>query len=400
MRTAGGPDSAPIWVLIVLPLFLLAALLAFIFWSAPAERIFGGDYPPVEDLKFQRVTLNDSGIVAQVLNDGPDLVIVAQVQVDDAYWSFSADSSLELGHLDKTTLTIPYPWVRGEAHTIRVITSNGVTFDYEIALAILTPKPDIRYFLIFTLIGLYVGVIPVAIGLMWFPLVSRLGRQGLDFVLALTVGLLVFLLAETGQEGLENATLMPESFQGVALFICLAVIAFLFLECLGRWLSHHRRQVQDNSDGNGWVLALLVATGIGLHNFGEGLAIGAAFALGEAGLGTMLIIGFTLHNTTEGVAIVSPLSGESINIIDLMKLGLIGGAPTIAGALLGGFLYSPIWSVVFLAIGAGAIVQVVVKIIWQIADGHRVLQQLATVPVFTGLISGFSVMYITGLIVG
>lgn len=393
-------DLIPTWALIALPLVLLSALLAFIFWSAPAEKIFGVDYPPVEDLKFQRVTLNNGGIIVQVLNDGPDIVTVAQVQVDDAYWSFSADSGLELGHLDKTTLTIPYPWVRGETHTVRVITSNGVTFDYEVALAILTPKPDTRYFLIFTLIGLYVGVVPVAIGLMWFPLVSRLGRRGLDFVLALTVGLLVFLLAETGQEGLENASVMPESFQGVALFICLAVVAFLSLEGLGQWLSRRRRQVQDNSDGNGWVLALLVAIGIGLHNFGEGLAIGAAFALGEMGLGTMLIIGFTLHNTTEGVAIVSPLSGESVSIIDLMRLGLIGGAPTIVGALLGGFLYSPLWSVVFLSIGAGAIAQVMVKITWQMADGHRVFQHLATVPVLTGLISGFSVMYITGLIVG
>jgi len=140
--------------------------------------------------------------------------------------------------------------------------------------------------------------------------------------------------------------------------------------------------------------------GIGLHNFGEGLAIGAAFSLGEVALGTVLIVGFTLHNTTEGLAIVSPLAKEDIRIRDLIQLGIIGGAPTIAGAWLGGFVYSPIWSVVFFAVGAGAIAQVIVQISRQMAGDASVSQHLATVPVLTGLTTGFGIMYVTGLIVG
>jgi zinc transporter ZupT len=148
------------------------------------------------------------------------------------------------------------------------------------------------------------------------------------------------------------------------------------------------------------VLALLVAVGIGLHNFGEGLAIGAAFALGEAALGTLLIIGFTLHNTTEGLAIIAPIAKERPSIGTLIKLGLIGGLPTIAGAWLGGLLYSPVAAVLFLGLGAGAIAQVVVQISKQVAGGRPLVERFASVPTMIGLLAGFAVMYATGMLVG
>ena len=393
--------AVSVWLVAALPLVLVAGLIGFIVWSGPAAAVRGDGYPPVEALTFQRVALGPDGFVATVLNDGPDTVTIAQVQVDDAYWEFTAAPGTVLDHLDRTTLRIPYPWVEGDTHALRVVTSNGVTFDHEIAVAVETPRPDGRFFVVFTGIGVYVGVLPVAIGLLWFPMVSRLGRTGLDFLLALTVGLLVFLLAEASHEGLEAATVIPESFQGVALFVCVALGAFLALETIARWLGGRRQQVRAASNhGRGWVLALLVAIGVGLHNFGEGLAIGAAFALGEVALGGVLIIGFTLHNTTEGLAIVSPLAREPVRVRDLVKLGAIGGAPTIAGAWLGGLVYSPVWSVVFLAIGAGAIGQVVVQISRQMAGDQPVVHHLATAPVLSGLMAGFSVMYVTGLILG
>lgn len=386
-------------LLALLPLVLLGALLALIVRSGPADAVRGGNFPPVERLTFQRVTLEPGAIVVGVMNDGPDAVTIAQVQVDDAFWTFTADNGVALGHLGQTRLRIPYPWVDGEAHVVRVLTSTGTAFDHEIPVAVETPTPSARFFGIFTLIGLYVGVIPVIIGLLWFPFMMRMPPRGMDFLLALTVGLLVFLLVDGASEGFEAAGLLPESFQGAVLFALAAAGAYLSLEGIGAWLKGRRRTADT---GYGWVLAVLIAVGIGLHNFGEGLAIGSAFALGEAALGTLLIVGFTLHNTTEGLAIVAPLARERrpVALGRLAVLGLIGGVPTIAGAWLGGFVYSPVWSVVFLAIGVGAIAQVVGQIVRQMAREGSVARVLATGPVLAGLFAGFAVMYVTGMLVG
>lgn len=392
------------WLLALVPLALLAVLLAVIVRTGPADAVRGEGYPPVERLTFQRIVLEPDGILATVLNDGPDEVTIAQVQVDEAYWTFSASEGQVLRHLGRTTLRIPYPWVTGEAHIVKVLTSTGTAFEHEIPVAVETPRPSARFLMVFTLIGVYVGVIPVAIGLLWYPFLSRLSPRAMDFLLALTVGLLAFLLIDGSHDGLEAAGALPESFQGAALFVLAAAGAYLLLETVGSWLRARRAGIGGPSTplGAGWVLALLIAVGIGLHNFGEGLAIGSAFALGQAALGTLLIVGFTLHNTTEGLAIVAPLARESrrVPITDLVKLGLIGGVPTIAGAWLGGFVYSPVWSVLFLAVGVGAIAQVIVQIVRQTAAGRPVARHLASGPVLAGLTAGVAVMYVTGMLVG
>jgi ZIP family zinc transporter len=334
-----------------------------------------------------------------VVNGGPEPVTIAQVTVDDAYWAFTAKDGQTLRHLGRTTIAIPYPWVAGETHLVKLVTSTGTTFEHQIAVAVETPRADAGHLLAFTLIGLYVGVIPVALGLMWFPLVARLGRTGIDVLLALTIGLLLFLLVDTSHEGIEAAGGLPGSYQGTALFVGAAAVAYLALESFGAWLRARRSSARQ-AGSSGWVLALLIATGIGLHNFGEGLAIGAAFALGEAALGALLVIGFTLHNTTEGLAIIAPIAKERPSIGALVKLGLIGGLPTIAGAWVGGLVYSPTIAVLFLGLGAGAIAQVVLQIGRQIGAGSSLSERFASAPILGGLVAGFVIMLATGMLVG
>ena len=392
------------WLLALVPIVLLGALLALIVGVGPARMIQGNEAPPVERLAVTRVNLTPGEIRLSVLNDGPDAVTIAQVAVDDAYWAFRAEPAGELPHLARATITIPYPWVHGDTHHVKFLTSSGVTFEHEIGVALETPRPTARFFAAFALIGLYVGVIPVAIGLLWYPLMSRLGRRGLDFLLALTVGLLLFLLVDSIVEGLEAADAVPGSYNGIIVFVFGAAAAYLALETIGAALAARRRERRATSGGNasGWVLALLVAIGIGLHNFGEGLAIGSAFTLGELALGTLLIVGFTLHNTTEGLAIVAPVarSGEPVRIARLIQLGLIGGVPTILGAWLGGFVYTPLIAVLFLALGVGGIAQVARQILNQTAGQNGLSAYFRQGPAVAGLALGVLIMYVTGLIVG
>jgi zinc transporter ZupT len=387
-----------VWTLAALPLVLLAILIVWIIRSGPASMIQGAA-PPVEKLAITRVELSPGRIDMTVLNDGPDPVTIAQVTVDDAFWQFQATPTGALTHLQQTRLAIPYPWVTGETHHVKLLTSTGLTFDHEIAVAVQTPRATANAVAVFALIGLYVGVIPVALGLLWYPLMHRLGASGLQFLLALTVGLLAYLLVDSAHDGLEAAAMVPGSYQGAILFVFGALAAFVTLDAIGAAIA--RRRTPATSAPGGWVLALLVAIGIGLHNFGEGLAIGSAFALGELALGTLLIVGFTLHNTTEGLAIVAPLArrGERVGLDRLIQLGLIGGAPTIVGAWLGAFVYSPLLAVLFLSLGVGAIAQVTRQIVNQSAvDG--VTAYLRQGAVVTGLAAGVTIMYVTGLVVG
>ena len=398
--TAARLSSGRLGVAILLPLVLLAGILFTIVRFGPMEMLRDPDAPPVELLSVQRTLLKPEGIVLTVLNESPEPVTIAQVVVDDAFWQFTADGPLNVGRLGSVTLTIPYPWVTAEAHHIAILTSTGTKFEHEIAVALKSPKADRRYLFAFTAIGIYVGVIPVALGLLWFPVIRRLGRDGLDVVLAFTIGLLLFLLLDASAEGIESSASLPGAYQGIALLVASAAIAYLALELLRAWLSQRRSRLRAEGPPPGALLSLLIAIGIGLHNLGEGLAIGAAFALGEAAFGTLLIIGFTLHNATEGLAIIAPMAKERPSLWTLVKLGIVGGAPTILGAWLGGLVNSRALTVLFLGLGVGAIAQVVVQILRQMGRQQPLSERLVHLPVALGLIGGFAVMYVTGMLVG
>ncbi len=373
----------------LLPVALVVAVAVFVARSDLLSLLRAA--PPVEEITFDRVTVANGGITIEVVNGGPDPVTVAQVTVDDAFWTFTMTPSNTVPRLGRATITIPYPWVQDEAHEITLLSSTGVTFSHEIPVATVTPPVGPLFFGVFAIIGLYVGVIPVAIGLLWYPFLKRLERKWTHFVLALTAGLLIFLGVDALEEALEAAQNVAGAYQGSAVVLLGVVGTVLLLQSLSR------RSLGEQSREGRRVLAYLVAVGIGLHNLGEGLAIGASYSLGEVALGAFLIIGFMLHNTTEGLAIVSPVAKDRPKISTLISLGLVAGGPTILGAWLGGMAYSPFYATLFLSIGAGAIVQVVLAL-------HRMVAAQTGNVVWTplnasGLMVGLLMMYGTGLLV-
>jgi zinc transporter ZupT len=333
----------------------------------------------------------------RVTNPQQDDLTIASVTVDDAIVPFSLDGPQTLSRLRSSTIVIPYDWTPEDPISVGVTSSSGIETVEAIAAAVETPTVSAGGFLGYAIIGFLVGVLPVALGLLWLPSLRRVDQRWLTAFMAMTAGLLSFLGVEALFEAFELQGALPGAFGGPGLVLLGVATSFLTMTFIsGRFSA--------NANGmlGGVALATLVAIGIGLHNFGEGLAIGSAFSLGEATLGALLIIGFALHNTTEGLAIVAPLAREKqkVGLADLMKLGLIGGAPTIAGAWLGGLVYSPIWSVLFLALGVGAIAQVTRQIAKQVGKEAEGGRAFTSTPVLAGLLAGFAVMYVTGMLVG
>lgn len=390
-RRSGSPAK---WILGLLPIVLLALLVA-VFLRFDPTRPFRAAFPPVEELTIDRVSFPQEGLLRiHVVNGGPEPVTIAQVMIDEAYWRFSMDEDPTLPRLRNATIEVEYPWVEGEPHVVRLVTATGLTFDHEVAVATVSPRPNARYLTTFGLLGLYAGVVPVLLGLLWYPFLRRIDRKWLHFYLSLTVGLLVFLLVDAFEHTFETAAMVAEGFQGVGLIAVGVVGAVLGL----RALSGLGRGAGGAGDRpTGLTVAYLIAIGIGLHNLGEGLAIGAAYSLGEIALGSFLVIGFALHNTTEGLAIVAPVADERPRLWHLALMGVIAGLPTVAGAWVGGFAYSPIAATFFLALGAGAIIQVIIEV-------GRLVQRSWPQGLFSplnalGLVLGLILMYGTALMV-
>jgi zinc transporter ZupT len=322
-------------VLLILPLLILGGVIWLFLTTGGGLQLTSP--VPVEALTVERTVLKPGQIEITVRNTGPEELQIAQVIINDAVWPFTISSGSAIPRLRTAVVQLNYAWSYGEAYGIRLFSSNAIPFDVEIPVAFETPEPDRRTFLAFTLIGLYVGVIPIYLGLFWFPALRQLGRRAMVFLLAVTAGLLVFLGLDTLAEALEQAVAVPGAFQGIGLIGIGAVGTFFLLDAITR-----RQAATGRSEAaQRLTLAYMIAVGIGLHNLGEGLAIGASYATGEIALGTFLVIGFLLHNTTEGLGIVAPLAGERPRLATLALLGAVAGVPTVFGAWLGAFAYSP-----------------------------------------------------------
>jgi zinc transporter, ZIP family len=376
------------WLFGLLPVVLLAILIGLLLRLDPLAALRAG-IPPVEDLAIERVTFSRAPrtIDATLVNGGPEPVTVAQVLVDEAYWPYLISPDSVIDPLRSATIHLEYPWVQGEPLDLVVLTSSGLTFHHAIDVATSTPQTDVSTMADLAVLGAFVGLFPVLIGLCWFPFVRRLGNATIRFLLALSAGVLLFLALDATVEAAEVVPTIPTAFRGTGVFLVAVVVSVAVLIGLGTV----RRRAPA---GSAWGLAVTIAIGIGLHNLGEGLAIGAAFALGKVALTSVLVVGFAVHNSSEGLAIVSPLAHAQPRVVDLMALGAMAGAPTIIGTWIGALAYSPALAVFFLGLGVGAIGQV----LWELARLIGQSGSMVESRLLLGLATGVVIMYLTAVV--
>lgn len=404
----------------IIPFVVLTAMILFLFSPVGQSSLNSG--VPVPEVTIEKIEFQEGKIVAFIRNTGPVDITVAQADINDRIHPAAIEPSRSLPRLTEAQVIIPFPWNPAEPYEVGITTSDGVRFSKNVEAAAEVLTPNVEQVLLFAVIGAYVGIIPIMIGLLWYPFIRRLNTNKYNFFLSLTAGLLVFLgidaVLESNEIISENVAAI---FNGQVLIVMVVIVSFLVLLYASETLTQRaaKKSVSANYSTSSLsssasktsqqqqelikplAISLMIAIGIGLHNFGEGLAISAAVLLGKAALGTFLIVGFTLHNTTEGLAIVAPIakSGQ-VMIRKLIVMGFIAGAPTIAGAWIGGFLYSPLAAIIFLSVGAGAIFQVVYSIAsWISRTSSQNRKTLINTSTIAGFAIGMLIMYTTGLLI-
>lgn len=378
------------FILLLLPILLLGGVIYLFLQTGGGLRM---EAPaPIEDLTVERYHLEPEHIELHVQNTGPDEITIASVIINDAVMPFTVSPSVTIPRLGKATIKTEYSWTTGEAYAVRVFTSNAVPFDVEIPVAFVSPEPEQETFWSFTLIGLYVGVIPIFLGIFWMPALRTLDKKWMTFILAITVGLLLYLGIDTLNEALEESADLAATYQGIGLIGIGAIATYLLLDLVGSLGSKERVGASQRLS-----IAWKIALGIGIHNLGEGLAIGAAYNVGEIALGTFLVVGFIIQNITEGLGIIAPILKDRPTVGQLALLGLLGGGPAIIGAWIGGFTPSPFLAVLFLAIGTGAIFQVAVEI-WKMLQRDNEKQPMPLMT-FSGVLVGMLMLWVTGILI-
>jgi ZIP family zinc transporter len=381
------------FVLFLVPVLLLAGVIAlFVFTNGAGLNVTPA--VPIESLQFERTILRPGQIELRLRNTSPQEIRIAQISINEATWPYTISPRPRIPRLGTAVILLNYPWVQAEAYEITVFSSNSIPFNTSIPVATTTATASVSTLWSFTLIGIYVGIIPVVLGMFWLPALKSLGPRAMMFLMSATVGLLVYLGVDATAEALEIGGKLGGAFQGTGIVGIGIIGTFLLLDAVSR----QQMGIGRSEAGHRMTLAMMIAVGIGLHNLGEGLAIGAAYTVGAAALGTFLVVGFIIQNITEGLGIIVPILKDKPTIRSLALLGVVGGGPAIVGAWVGGLVYSQPLSVLFLAIGAGAVFQVAFEIGRQMIWKEMAKRQIP-VTVFAGVLAGMLTLYVTGVVI-
>jgi len=387
MMTSSKPQIA---ISAIVPIVLLAILIVFLLGPASSFLQFGIVLP---EISIEKVEFIGNEIQATVRNTGPIDVNVVVADVNDRIQPAAIEPDTHLERFETALVRIPFDWNEGQPYTVGLTIDDGTRFEKQIDAASASLEPNSELFVFLGIIGLLIGVVPIMIGLLWYPFIKKLGKNAFNFFLAFTIGLLLFLGLDAIEEAFEISNIhLASVFNGELLIATVVILSFLGLYGIGNILI---KRSEFSKLSKGLTISLMVAIGIGLHNLGEGLAVGAAIAFGEVALSTFLIIGFAIHNTTEGLAIAAPLTRTKLVIGKMVGFGLIAGIPAIFGTWIGGFSFSPFFTIIFLSIGAGAIFQVV----WTIFKFMKESDSFSSISIICGIASGLVVMYLTSIFI-
>src|SRR5207249_1456594 len=234
-------------------------------------------------------------------------------------------------------------------------------------------------------LGSIAGVIPVYLGIgAAFLVLKLLNRSWEGFLTGISTGILVYLFFDLMHEAVER-TAAQDPLSWLA-FLGSVLIGFVGL------VAFEQQQGRNRSESSRFFLPYMIALGLGLHNLGEGLAIGASYSQGAWALNGLLVGGFAIHNGTEGFAIIAAAGKSKLPFKEVVLVGLVAGVPTCVGAVISGLAVSPYLSIIFYALAAGSLLYVIFSLVAIFYTATRKMQTA------TGVFAGLSLMYVTAML--